>query len=103
MRRQKRKPDSIQLNFVQSNAKRRSISVQKVRYPIAQLSQEEFESRPSTVSTTSASTSTTASTDATRLGFDLPDLDCYQSSPTSSKQHTHTHTERQKQLKHGMR
>ena len=51
MRRQKRKPDEIELNFVQSNPKRKSISVKKVSYPFAEPSEERLEARSSTVST----------------------------------------------------
>ena len=35
MRRQKRKPDSIQLNFVESLPKRRSVQIKRVTYPLS--------------------------------------------------------------------
>ena len=82
MRRQKRKPDEIELNFVQSNPKRKSISVKKVSYPFAEPSEERLEARSSTVSTqpTWAPTITASSS--------LPDLDftAHDSYAPSSKQ-----------------
>lgn len=52
MKRQKRRPDSIELNFVESHPKRKSVKIKRVSYSLARPTQE----APSATSATCAST-----------------------------------------------
>ena len=60
MKRQKRRPDRIELNFVESHPKRKCVKIRRVSYSLARPTQE-ASSSPSTTSATFASMCSSAS------------------------------------------
>ncbi len=84
MRRQKRKADSLQLNFVP--LKRKSVSFKKVSYPINTLFIWSY------LGPTSVCKPTTSFIESPTTGLELRDDDMYDTGPgfdASEKDHTH--------------